>query len=237
MDNILESIRQELNRIADPLIVEGSKRYFKENETVRMYGIKTTQVVQLSKTTYKMISDKPKNVVFGLCEELWQSGMMEEGVIASNWAYYHRKFFEPGDIHLFERWVFSYLSNWALCDTLCNHAIGTFVEMYPEYLSTLKKWTQSDNRWARRAAAVSLIIPAKRGLFQDDIFEIATLLLHDNEDIVQKGYGWMLKAASHKHCEDVFNFVISNKSTMPRTSLRYAIEKLPEALKKEAMKK
>lgn len=89
----------------------------------------------------------------------------------------------------------------------------------------------------RRAAAVSLIIPARKGLFISDIFEIATLLLTDREDLVQKGYGWMLKAADNAHRPLVFDFVMKNKATMPRTALRYAIEKMPPDLKAVAMAK
>lgn len=89
----------------------------------------------------------------------------------------------------------------------------------------------------RRASAVTLIIPARRGLFLPDIFEIADILLLDKDDLVQKGYGWMLKAASEAHQVEVFNYVMSKKSIMPRTSLRYAIEKMPKDLRTKAMEK
>jgi 3-methyladenine DNA glycosylase AlkD len=55
--------------------------------------------------------------------------------------------------------------------------------------------------------------------------------------MVQKGYGWMLKAASQAHQEQVFNYVFRKKKTMPRTSLRYAIEKMPQELRIKAMAK
>jgi len=89
----------------------------------------------------------------------------------------------------------------------------------------------------RRASAVSLIIPARKGLFLDIIFEIANSLMLDKDDLVQKGYGWMLKAASESHQQEVFDFVMKKKSIMPRTSLRYAIEKMPEEMRKQAMDK
>lgn len=89
----------------------------------------------------------------------------------------------------------------------------------------------------RRAAAVSLIVPAKHGRFLDESLEIATLLLTDSDDMVQKGYGWLLKEASRKHTDDVFSFVLAHKKEMPRTALRYAIELMPKELKAEAMKK
>jgi len=109
--------------------------------------------------------------------------------------------------------------------------------MYPNFLDELKKFTNSKNRWMRRASAVSLIIPARKGLFLDIIFEIANSLMLDKDDLVQKGYGWMLKAASESHQQEVFDFVMKKKSIMPRTSLRYAIEKMPEEMRKQAMDK
>jgi len=133
--------------------------------------------------------------------------------------------------------VDKYVSNWASCDTFCNHTIGVFVEMYPDYISRFKKWTKSKNRWLRRAAAVSLIVPARKGKFLKEILMIANLLLEDKDDLVQKGYGWALKVASQKHQAVVFGFVMKNKTRMPRTALRYAIEKMPQDLKKRAMAK
>jgi 3-methyladenine DNA glycosylase AlkD len=129
------------------------------------------------------------------------------------------------------------VKNWASCDTLCNHTIGSFIEMYPEFLTGLKRWALSDIRWVKRASSVSLIIPAKNGKFLKDIFEMADILLTDRDDMVQKGYGWMLKAASKAHEKEVFDYVIKHKSVMPRTSLRYAIEKMPNELKVLAMAK
>ena len=114
--------------------------------------------------------------------------------MAANWAHWMQADSdEPAYFEVFEAWVNKYVSNWASCDTLCNDAVGSFIVKYPKYLERLKGWTASPNRWARRAAAVSLIVPARGGEFLADIFEIADLLLLDKDDLVQKGYGWMLK--------------------------------------------
>ena len=67
--------------------------------------------------------------------------------------------------------------------------------------------------------------------------EIADILLADKDDMVQKGYGWMLKEASKANPEVIFEYVIRHKATMPRTAYRYAIEKLPADLKRVAMEK
>jgi 3-methyladenine DNA glycosylase AlkD len=235
MSEIINKIREVLIKNADEKTRLSGERFFKED--VKLYGIKSADVSRISKEHYKNITDKSKSQIFSLCNELWKSGYMEESFVACNWAYNVRKQFEPDDFDIFEKWVSTYVGNWASCDTLCNHTVGTFVEMYPEYLSGLKKWAQSKNRWVKRASAVSLILPARRGKFLEDIFIIADILHSDKDDMVQKGYGWMLKAASEAHQKDVFNYVMRKKNTMSRTSLRYAIEKLPPELKAQAMAK
>ena len=63
------------------------------------------------------------------------------------------------------------------------------------------------------------------------------MLLLDGDDMVQKGYGWLLKEASRFHQKEVFDYVVKNKGRMPRTALRYAIELMPKALKIKAMQR
>ena len=235
MSIIVENIRKELIQNADEKVKASGERFFKENVT--MYGLKSALVSSIGKEHFLNLADKSKSTVFLLCEEFWQSGYMEESFIACNWSYYIRKQYELNDFRIFEKWVHSYINNWASCDTLCNHTVGTIVEMYPVLLQELKNWAKSDNRWVKRAAAVSLIVPARRGLFLEDIFEIADILHSDSDDMVQKGYGWMLKEASKPHRTEVFEYVMNKKATMPRTSLRYAIEKMPDELKRKAMAK
>jgi 3-methyladenine DNA glycosylase AlkD len=235
MSNIIDAIRQELKSNVDEKTKLSGERFFKEE--VKLYGISSATVKSISKEHFSSIEDKNKSHIFSLCNELWESGYMEESFVACHWSYNVRKQFQPADFKIFEKWVNSYVGNWASCDTLSNHTIGYFIEMYPEYLSGLKKWAKSQNRWTKRAAAVTLIIPARKGKYLNEIFAIADILHSDKDDMVQKGYGWMLKAASQAHQAEVFTYVISKKATMPRTSLRYAIEKMPSELKAIAMAK
>jgi len=235
MDTIISEIRNELQNNIDLKTQESSRNFFKEE--IQSYGVKSAIVAKMSKDYFKSIKNNSKAEIFGLCEQLWQSQTLEESFIACNWSYQVHKEYQPNDFNVFEKWIANYVNNWASCDTLCNHTVGKFLEMYPEYVSRLKEMAKSENRWMRRASAVSLIIPAKKGLFIQDIFEIASILLTDKDDLVQKGYGWMLKVACQKHQHEVFGYIISNKSIMPRTALRYAIEKMPEDLRKAAMEK
>jgi 3-methyladenine DNA glycosylase AlkD len=234
-NKIIAAIRKELANLADEKTIGQYKRFFKEE--VKFYGAKTGLVEKMAAILFKEIKPLGKQECFRLCEELFKSGYSEEFFIGADWAYRFHTEFVPEDFPVFEHWVKDYVSNWAACDTLCNHTVGAIVEEYPQFLVNLKQWARSDSRWVKRASAVTLIIPAKHGKFLPDIFEIADILLLDKDDLVQKGYGWMLKDASIKHQEEIFNYVMKNKKVMPRTALRYAIERMPEELKKQAMAK
>ena len=235
MSGIINKVRHELKQNSDVKTLKSNRRFFKEE--IRLYGVKTPVVIKIGKKYLTEIKGMEKTRVFHICEELWRSGFMEESFIACLWAYSVRKDFAPKDFKVFEKWVNNFVGNWASCDTLCNHTIGAFVEMYPEYVSGLKQWALSKNRWMRRASAVSLIVPAKQGKFLKEILEIADILLLDQDDLVQKGYGWLLKTASHAHRKEIFDYIMRKKTRMPRTALRYAIEKMPKNLKRKALKK
>jgi len=224
----LEAIATEQNRIS-------GQRFFKEN--VVIIGAKSSDLRELSKKHYQLVKHLTKQEIFKISEQLWQTGVLELSFVASDWSLARKKEFEKSDFEIFESWVSRYINNWASCDTFCNHTMGEIVVKFPELIERLKVWATSDNRWVKRAAAVSLIIPARHGKFLHDIFEIADILLLDKDDMVQKGYGWMLKSASNAYQKEVFDYVMKNKSVMPRTALRYAIEKMPAELKQAAMKK
>ncbi|MGV8124632.1 MAG: DNA alkylation repair protein [Candidatus Xenobiia bacterium LiM19] len=232
---VLCRVREELESNVDLPTRDGAHRFFKEG--VKVYGVKTAVVHVLAKKYFKEIKHLGKEEVFTLCEDLYRSDYLEEASIASVWSHELRKAYEKSDFKRFEGWIERYINNWAKCDVFCNHTVGSFIEQFPEFTEKLRLWTKSDNRWMRRAAAVSLILPARRGEFLDVVFEIADLLLEDEDDLVQKGYGWMLKEASRMHQKEVFDYVVRNSSVMPRTALRYAIEKMPDSMRKEAMKK
>jgi len=235
MENILSEIRNTLKENADEQTLLSSQRFFKE--TTRKYGVKNPEVRKISKVYFKEIKDLSKEEIFSYCEQLLQSGYMEEAFIACHWSQNLHKKYEPSDFQLFKKWIDTYIDNWATCDTFCNHTMGMFIEKYPEYMDALKAFTQSENRWMKRAAAVSLIVPARKGAFLQDIFEIADALLMDPDDMVQKGTGWLLKTASEAHQDEVFNYLMQHKDRMPRTSLRYALEKMPAEKRAAAMQR
>lgn len=237
MDNILLRIRKELKRLSRPAYRKGASRFFKE--PVVLYGVPSALVRRIAHEYYKEVEHLPKRELFLLCEELLTSGYFEEQTIAFAYAYARRHEYEKRDFALFEKWLKRYVSNWGACDDFCTHAFGSLLLQFPECIPRVKTWTASKNRWLRRASAVIFISSSKTFYtakhLKPHVFDIATRLLTDEDDLVQKGYGWMLKALAETDAKAVFNFVMARKHVMPRTALRYAIEKMPKDWKAKAM--
>jgi 3-methyladenine DNA glycosylase AlkD len=235
MNDILSEIRIDLKANIETKIQKSFQLFFKEE--VKYYGVKTETVGKVAKKHWLQVKALSKREIFQLCEELYRSDYTEEAFIVSFWLPNYIEHLAPSDLATFKRWIERYINNWAKCDGFCNHTIGDLIQKYPQIIEEVKSWAKSGNRWLRRASAVSLIVPAKKGLFLQDAFEICDVLLLDGADMVQKGYGWLLKEESRVHQKEVFDYVMKNQKVMPRTALRYAIELMSKELKAEAMKK
>lgn len=231
--DIVALVRRELSAQGDGTVAKSQQQFFKER--IKAYGVKTPAVKRLAQELGRDIAKVQKEAVFEWCEALWQSGFLEESIVACQWSFAQRKAFTTGDFVVFERWVLQYVNNWASCDTFCNHTVGELLLRYPDCIPSLQTWATAENRWLRRAAAVSLIVPARQGKYFDTVLKIAALQLSDNDDLVQKGYGWLLKVAANHHQDEVFAFIMQHKDRMPRTALRYAIEKMPPEKRLQAM--
>ena len=235
--SIITEIRKEMKKHVDTEYRDGAIRFF--NEPVECYGVRTPIVRSIAREFWSKMKNLDKQEVFQICEQLFSSNIQEETIIATQWIRKYTKDFKRSDFKTFERWINKYFNNWAKIDDFCTHPMHDLIEMYPELVPKVKEWTGSKNRWVRRAAAVSFITTHKSFYITkgnlDDIFWVAKTLMMDTDDLVQKGYGWMLKAASHGNQKAVFDFVMKHKDQMPRTALRYAIEKMSDKLKKQAM--
>jgi len=226
-------IRNKLIKSSDQKTKDSTKRFFKT--PVKTHGVKSQLVGQISKEAIKELANSSKDITFSIAEDLFKSGYCEEAWVAASLVLSKKDSFSKSDFKVFERWIDTYIDDWAKCDVFCNHTMWSLLEKYPEFIENLKKWAQSSNMWMKRAAAVSLIIPAKNGEYLKQSFELADILLLDQEDLVQKGYGWLLKEQSRKNQKAVYDYVVKHKKEMPRTALRYAIELMPENLRKQAM--
>ena len=232
---IIDKIKAEIARYDKPENRLNYQRFFKE-KLKDPYGLKTAIVRKISNNCFKGVKGKPANEILEICDELLASGERYMRSIAFIWALKVKGDYRKTDFARFERWLKDYVNNWGACDHFSGLS-GELLLRYPDLVSKFKKWTGSKNRWVRRASAVSFIVPVSKKQMLKEVFQTANLLLIDDDDMVQKGYGWMLKEASNQFPDEVFEYVMKNKKKMPRTALRYAIEKLPPAKRKEAMKK
>lgn len=205
--------------------------------TARSQGLtlRTPVVRSISRDLFGEVKEGGKEEIFSSCEKLLATRDSGARLIAFDWAFRCREQYLEVDFKRFERWLDQYVDGWGSCDDFCTHAFGALIYRFPDCLGKVKKWTQADKRWMRRAAAVVLIYAVRRQALYAAAFEVADLLLLDEDDLVQKGYGWLLKEVSKLAPEPVFEYVMLNKGTMPRTALRYAIEKLDPDLRRAAM--
>jgi len=233
---IIDKIRKELKKQDKAENKVNYQQFFKEklDEPV---GLKSAVLRKISNQLFKEIKMLPKNEILDIADKLLESNERYFRFFAFDWAIKVKKDYTKTDFNRFERWLKKYVSNWGQCDHISTGPIGLVVLMYPELAQKTKKWTKSRNRWERRAAAVSLIMPVRNRLLLDEVFKTADILLTDEDDMVRKGYGWMLKEASNVYQKEVFAYVMKHRAKMPRTALRYAIEKMPPTLRKKAMEK
>lgn len=235
MQTVLRAIRVDLNANVDRVYKAGAIRFFKE--PVNPIGVRTPITRKIAAKHWKLVKGLSKAELFDVCEALMKRGTMEETLIAFAWLRKVEKKLEATDFKVFERWLKTYVSNWAHCDEFCTHALGSLIYQFPQLKKKTFTWTRSKNRWLRRAAAVTLIYPFRQPKPDlDFIFRVADALLEDEDDLVQKGYGWMLKVAADHNRSEVFDYVMTRKDRMPRTALRYAIEKMPRKMREQAMK-
>jgi len=236
---IIQEIQDRLEKYSNPEKARRRRIHWEKlyQEMPKFYGVSTPVVRKLSFEFFQKVKKKPKQEILQLCDDLLVSGYSEERTIAFDWAFRLRKLYEESDFQLLETWLMKHVHGWGACDDICTHALGAFIYQFPEFIQRTREWTRSENRWVRRASAVVLIYSVRRKEHLGDVFETADALLTDQDIMVQKGYGWMLKEAGNHYPREVFDYVIKNRREMPRTALRYAIEKLSPEHRIEAMKR
>jgi 3-methyladenine DNA glycosylase AlkD len=116
------------------------------------------------------------------------------------------------------------VNNWDIVDASCREIVGGYLLKHPEHTSILFKLAASENIWERRIAMVSTWQYIRIGQL-DLTFELAQKLLSDKQDLIHKAVGWMLREAGKKDELRLRAFLAEHKHHMPRTALRYAIEK------------
>jgi 3-methyladenine DNA glycosylase AlkD len=229
MNQLLAEVRAEFHRLADPQVRVALDRFSQPDQRVPSYGIASPEIKRVAQDAYRRVKAWPVGDRDRFCEELWKSGMSEEGSLV---CYVYRRFAKQcgaREFRMFTRWMDRYVNNWGHTDGVSLWLLGASIANDPSLVGKLDAWTRSKNRWKRRAAAVSLVPSARRGLHTKDILRIARPLIPDQDDMVQKGVGWLLKETYPKKPAEVVRFLLPWRGSAPRLVLRYAAEKMTAA--------
>lgn len=124
------------------------------------------------------------------------------------------------------------VNNWDLVDLGCLYMTGSY--LYDKPHTILYKLARSKNIWERRTAILTTCYFLRKG-DTTDTFKIAEMLVNDKEDLIHKATGWMLRFAGDKDKKKLAAFLDKHAATMPRTLLRYSIEKLDKKQKEHYM--
>jgi 3-methyladenine DNA glycosylase AlkD len=231
---LLNLVNDEIAAVDMPENWSNYQQFFRE-KLEQPIGLKVPVLRKVSNKCYREVRQLPPKEILKLCDGVLASNVRYTRFIAFEWASKLSDRFQRSDFNRFQTWLKKYIDNWGNCDHLCGSVIGQLLLRYPDLVHKTDHWTRSRNRWLRRASAVSLIVPVRKKLLLTEIFARADVLLTDSDDMVQKGYGWMLKEAGNLFPDEVFDFVMARKDRMPRTALRYAIEKFPAARRRQAL--
>ena len=138
--------------------------------------------------------------------------------------------FGDAEFRLFESWL-DRISSWADHDGLVHYLIAPMVAAKPARTAKVSRWAKSTDRWHRRAACVALIRGARQKMFFAEIKRLSNLLLVDEDDMVQKGLGWLLRETAKADAKRTVPYLMSIRERAPRLVLRTACETLPVSVR------
>jgi 3-methyladenine DNA glycosylase AlkD len=223
---LIAAIQAELAELADPGRAANLQRYFKTGPGQygtgdRFRGLRVPLVRQIARK-YRRLSP-------GETEQLLHSAFHEDRLLALLiliHRYYAGDDEERDTIHRFYLEHRSRVNNWDLVDASAPHLLGHFLHGRDRGL--LPRLAASEVLWERRMAIIATLYFIKQGDY-DDTLKIAGLLVNDPEDLIHKAVGWMLREVGKGRLAVAEAFLQAHYRTMPRTMLRYAIERFPEA--------
>jgi len=135
---------------------------------------------------------------------------------------------------LFESWL-PRITSWADHDGLVHSLIAPLVVADPRRVKRLFVWAKFPNRWHRRAACVGLIQGTRRRMFLPEIQRLAAILLRDQDDMVQKGLGWLLRETVKADARRTVPYLLKIRQGAPRLVLRTACETLPKPVRERML--
>lgn len=222
-----ERIDGWLRERADEEFGAGQRRFFQHE--VESYGARGDAVREIARLVYGEVKRWTPEQRDELMERLWKLGRLESGAVVCHVMRRFARGFGRREFDLFERWLEEHVRNWAHTDGVASWLVAGCLARDERLLARVWRWTDSPNRWKRRAAAVSLLQEAKQGRQTEFVLRVAKKLLADRDDMVEKGVGWLLKEAYPRRPVEVVRFLVAEGARASRLTLRYAAEKMSAA--------
>lgn len=226
-------IQKELGSLGDARTASFLQRFFKTGPGEYGAGdiFRGIRVPVLRK-----LAKKYEGITLADCERLLHSSYHEDRLLALLILVRH---YAKGDdatkAKVYDLYLKNarFINNWDLVDVSVPHVVGAF--LWDKDRRSLYRLARSNNLWERRIAMMATFYFIRRGEF-DDALEVARILLSDHEDLIHKAVGWMLREIGKQNRETEEEFLSKHYKRMPRTMLRYAIEKFPEAKRKRYLR-
>ena len=227
--------REEIRALANKEIAQHSLRFFKTDKGEYGHG---DLFLGVRAPKIRLIAKKHIDISIADMKTLIQSKYHEErflGLIILVNKYAKTKD-KKNRNQLYKIYVssFKYINNWNLVDVTCPHVTGK--HLIDKDRTILYKWAKSEDLWTKRIAMISTFSFIRKNDLEDT-FKIAEILLQDKHDLIHKAVGWMLREAGKRDLKREETFLKKYYKTMPRTMLRYAIEKFPETKRQKYLKR
>lgn len=229
----LSEIRNEIRSYANPAKAASFSRFFKTEkaeygEAEKFLGV---QVPKIRKVAEKLQRKKIEDHKSFLHSKWHEERLL--AVISLSYIYKKADQKTKHKIFKFVNNNIKGVNNWDLVDILSPKIYGPYVLEFDKY-NLLKKHARSKNLWNRRIAIVSTFAHLRAGSVMET-YEISNILLEDDHDLIHKAVGWLLREAGKRDMNKLYDYIGKNGKKMPRTMLRYAIEKVPEKKRKKIL--
>lgn len=230
--------RRELARLARPAGDFDASRYFRGAGDLGFYNVGTSAMRALARSIYAAHRDVWSiDEAMAFADALIVDRHLEVKSVGIELVARYRRAFTPRLLSIWKRWLAgNHAANWATTDAMCGALIGPLLLQQPALAARMRAWSRDRNMWVRRASAVGLIPSVRKGRTLDLAYEIARHLHADREDLIQKAVGWALREAGKADMTRLERYLRANGPAIPRTTLRYAIERFPAARRAALLK-
>lgn len=181
-----------------------------------------------------MANERGMGFVVEVADKLFSGQVLEEKAFAVFLLEGQTASFGRREFRLFASWL-DRVTNWADHDGLAHYLLSPMVCADSKYCPEVFRWTKSRNRWRRRAACVALIRGAREKKLFLEIVRTSEALLADEDDMVQKGLGWLLREAAKYDARKTVPYLMKIRARAPRLVLRTACETLSPEIRKKVL--